>query len=693
MKNGDDIFPKFNYSLYMKWPLTTSLRKQTPTNKKAITYITNDKLTFTYMKIKNLVYTVFLVLFSFKGIAQTAEISTADKKYNKYAYIDAIATYEKVAEKGYVDEKMFQRLGNAYYFNAELTKAAKWYDALFTMNEEQDLEYYYRYAQTLKSIGDYAKADKMLELLNKKASTDTRGVLFEKNKNYLEQIKFNSGRFEITIAEINSKFSDYGSAYFNNKLVFASARDTGGVTKKRFKWTNRSFTNLYAVELKEDGSVGTPERFDKKVNSRYNESTPVFTKDGATMYFTRNNFLNGTKGRDDKRITLLKLYKASLVDGKWTDIIELPFNNDQYSVAHPALSLDEKKLYFASDMPGTLGQSDLFSVTINSDGSFGPPENLGTTINTEGRETFPFISGDNELYFASDGRPGLGGLDIFVSTITSDWTFSEVQNIGAPVNTQQDDFAFLLDSGSRTGFFSSNREGGIGYDDIYRFKETKKIACKQALFGTVVDAETNVVLGNAKVNLQDDQFNIIGEVVTGADGKYDFKVDCRKKYYLRAALLDYETKEEAVTIDQNTGKTEVPIALTKTICKVAVGDDLGKCFGIKMIFFNLDKSEVRKEAAFELEKILDVMKQHPEMKVDVRSHTDSRQTHAYNEKLSDRRAKATIAWLVKNGIAADRLTGKGYGETQLVNQCTDNVKCTEEEHQANRRSEFIIISL
>jgi outer membrane protein OmpA-like peptidoglycan-associated protein/tetratricopeptide (TPR) repeat protein len=641
------------------------------------------------MKIKNLVYTVFLVLFVIKGIAQTGSIANGDKKYDKYAYIDAIATYEKVAEKGYKDEKMFQRLGNAYYFNGELTKAVKWYDALFEMNDQQELEYYYRYGQTLKSTGDYAKADKMLELFNQKASTDKRGLLFEKNKNYLEQIKSNSGRFEIADAGINSKYSDYGSSFFDNKLVFASARDTGGIARVKFKWTNRSFTNLYSVELKADGSVGTPERLERKINSKFNESTPIFTKDGTTMYFTRNNFLKGSKGKDDKRITLLKLYKASYVDGKWANIIELPFNSDQYSVAHPALSVDEKKLYFAADMPGTLGQSDLYSATINSDGSFGKPENLGANINTEGRETFPFISGDNELYFATDGRPGLGGLDVFVSTIKSDSTFGEAQNIGAPINTKQDDFAFLMDSKNRTGFFSSNRDGGNGYDDIYRFSETRRLVCEQVLSGTIVDVETNVALGSTKINLLDDQFQIIGEVVTGADGKFSFKVNCGKKYYVRATRQYYETKEVPTTID----KTDLTLALTKAICKVAVGDDLAKCFGIKMIYFDLDKSFIRKEAAFELEKILDVMKQHPEMKIDVRSHTDSRQTAKYNEALSDRRAKSTIVWLVNNGIEASRLTGKGYGESQLINKCTDGTVCSEVEHQANRRSEFIIVSI
>ncbi|MDX6192112.1 OmpA family protein [Flavobacterium sp. Fl-318] len=649
------------------------------------------------MKIKKIAYTVFLSSVFFSGMAQKSGLDKAEKNYNQYAYIDAIAAYEKVADKGYKEEKMLQRLGNAYYFNGEFVKALKWYKALFGMNEQQEFEYYYRYAQTLKATGNYAKANKILELFNEKASTDKRGLLFEKNKNYLEQIKNNSGRFEIADAGINSKYSDYGSSFLDNKLIFASARDTGGVVKEKFKWTNKSFTNLYAAELLADGSMGVPKRFERKVNSKFNESTPVFTKDGLTMYFTRNNFLNGKKGVDDKKVTLLKLYKASFIEGKWTNIVELPFNSDQYSVAHPALSVDEKKLYFASDMPGTFGQSDLYSVIINTDGSFGKPENLGEKINTEGRETFPFISGDNELYFASDGRPGLGGLDVYVSTIKNDLTFSEVQNVGAPINTRLDDFGFILDSKSRTGFFSSNRDGGHGYDDVYRFSETRKLPCEEILSGTVIDAETSLVLENAKVNLLDNQLQVIGEVITSTDGKYSFKVNCNKEYFVRAARENYEANELPKAIDKTSltlplKKTPQKVA-EKTIEKLIVGDDLAKILHIKMIYFDLGKSIVRKEAAIELEKIRQVMIQNPSMKIDVRSHTDSRQTHAYNEKLSDRRAKATVAWLVKKGIAADRITGKGYGETQLLNKCADGVKCTTEEHQANRRSEFIIVSM
>jgi outer membrane protein OmpA-like peptidoglycan-associated protein/tetratricopeptide (TPR) repeat protein len=646
------------------------------------------------MKIKKLVCSLLLGILAIQGYSQKAKVAAADKQYDRYAFVDAIATYERIAEKGYKDEKMFQKLGNAYYFNAELKKAERWYGELFALNQEQEPEYYFRYSQSLKSVGDYTKADKMLELFNAKSGNDKRAKLFVSHKNYLEEIKANSGRYNVKDAGINSEFSDYGSSFSNSKLVFASARDTGGVSKKVFKWTNQSFTNLYSSEVNANGNLNTPERFGKNINSKFHESTPVFTKDGKAMFFTRNNYLDGKKGKDSKRVTLLKLYKATLdPSGQWENVIELPFNSDQYSVAHPALSPDDKILYFASDMPGTFGQSDLFKVTINDDGSYSKPVNLGPMINTEGRETFPYVSDENELYFASDGRPGLGGLDVFVAKIENDTVFKAIQNLGSPINGPQDDFAFLIDSKSRNGFFTSNREGGKGYDDIYAFTETRKLICEQALTGVVSSQQNGAVLAHAKVSLFDSNFQFIKESIANDFGEYSLEVVCGKIYYVRAEKQDYETKESSVTIDEITGKTDLPLRLTKAICKVAVGDDLGKCFGIKMIYFDLDKSFVRKEAAFELEKILDVMKQYPKMKIDVRSHTDSRQTHKYNEALSDRRAKSTVAWLVKNGIEASRLTGKGYGESQLVNKCGDGVDCAEAEHQANRRSEFIIISM
>lgn len=647
------------------------------------------------MKIyfKKLSYCAVILMFTLQGLSQKKSLSNADKNFADYSYVDAIATYEKVADKGYKDEKMFQKLGDAYYFIANLEKAEKWYTELFNMNANQQAEYCYRYSQTLKAVKNYAKADKILEQFSAKSADDQRAILYVNQRDYLNDIKSNSGRFEIADAGVNSEYSDYGSALYDNKLVFASARDTGGVSKKVFKWNNEYFTNLYLSEANVDGSMTKPKLFNKVVNSKFHESTPVFTKDLKTMYFTRNNYLDGKKRKDSKKVTLLKLYKANQEDGKWLNVQELPFNSNEYSVAHPALSIDEKTLYFASDMPGTKGLSDLFSVTINSDGTYGTPENLGFPINTASRETFPFISNDNKLYFASDGHPGLGGLDIFVSQVSPVNNYKEIQNVGAPVNSSKDDFGFLVDSNTNLGFFTSNREGGKGLDDIYKFVQTAKPICKQVLKGIVTDLETGLILSNTKLTLFDDQFKIISEISSGNNGKYSFEVVCGKIYYLRAEKVEYNTKESKVVIAATSGETTHSLELEKRKKVIGVGSDLAKSLDIPILYFDLDKSFIRKDAAFELEKVLAVMQQYPTMKIDIRSHTDSRQTNVYNEKLSNKRAKSTRSWLIAKGIDETRLTAKGYGETQLVNKCADGVDCTEQEHQANRRSEFVIVSI
>jgi outer membrane protein OmpA-like peptidoglycan-associated protein/tetratricopeptide (TPR) repeat protein len=645
------------------------------------------------MKTKIILIAIIISSLTFRGFAQKDAEKSADKKYEQYAYINAIKTYERIAKKGYKSEEMFKKLGNSYYFNAELEKAEKWYEELFSMTQDVDAEYFYRYAQTLKAKEQYTKADEMLLKFSEKSGADSRGKLFNSNRNYLYEIKANSGRYKIEDAGINTKYSEYGGAYHGNKLIFTSARDTGFLFQRKHKWSNQYFTKLYAVEMVSDTTLGKPEKFANKIRIPFHEATPIFTKDGQTMYFTQNNYLKGKKGKNSEKITLFKIYKAKLIDKEWSNVEELPFDSDNYSVAHPTLSPDEKTLYFASDMPGTKGQSDIFKCTIDEEGNYGIPENLGSKINTEGRESFPFISEENELYFASDGHPGLGGLDIFVVEIAKDGTFKKVKNIGEPANSSADDFGFLIDSKTKRGFLTSNREGGKGLDDIYQFLETKSLRCNQELSGIVTDLESGINLPNTKVSLFDDKFKLLTTYLSDKNGHYHFEVECENDYYIRAEKVEYTTFEKRINIPNETGKTEIPIQLEKTIKAVKNGDDLAKTFGIKIIYFDLDKSNIREDAAIELEKILDVMVENPTIKINIKSHTDSRASFEYNDQLSERRAKSTLEWLIKNGIDAGRLTAKGYGERELVNKCSDDVPCSEEEHQANRRSEFIINGL
>ncbi|RYG53834.1 MAG: flagellar motor protein MotB [Chitinophagaceae bacterium] len=645
------------------------------------------------MKLKYICMALMLTV-SLSGNAQEVKIKKADKAYDKYAYIDAIKTYERVAEKGYKDAEMFKKLGNAYYFNAELEKAERWYSELFAMDVDVEAEYYYRYSQTLKATEQYDKANAMLDKFNAKSGNDLRAKIYERDKDYLKTIEENSERYIAENAGINSPESDFGTSFIGNQLIFASSRIIKSTSRKVHTWTNQAFTALYASTVDGDGNLLEPEIFQPAIDSKFNESTPVFTSDGKTMYFTRNNYNAGKKRKDSNRVTLLKLYRGTVDNaGNFTDIMDLPFNSDQYSTAHPSLSPDEKTLYFASDMPGSFGQSDLYKVSINADGSFGSPQNLGNTINTEGKETFPFLSNDNELYFSSDGHQGLGGLDIFVSKIEGN-VLGEVRNIGTPLNSPMDDFAFFIDTKSQVGFFTSNRKGGLGFDDIYKFKELRKITCEQLISGTVKEISTGKVLADARITLYDENMNRIKETYSDHRGLYLFDpVECKKLYHIRAEKIDYGTVEETIVIGGESGKTELDIELEPSIVPVKVGDDLAKVFQIEIIYFDLDKWVIRPDAAFDLSKIVEVMKENPTMRVDVRSHTDSRQTHEYNKKLSDRRAKSTVEWMARQGIDPNRLTGKGYGESELRNGCSDNVPCSEEQHQLNRRSEFIILSL
>ena len=647
------------------------------------------------MKIKNCAK-VCLLIFSFFGYTQEVKFKKANSNYENFQYEDAIVTYEKVAKKGYKSVELFSKLGDSYYFQSKLKEANKWYNDLFSLKKKLNSEYYFRYAQTLKAVGNYKKADEMMEKFNQVNTSDMRAILSKAQLDYLEAIKNNSGRYTVQNAGINSEFSDYGASFYKNTLVFASARDTGGVFVKKHSWTNQSFTNLYGSLMADNGSLLKPEKFSKKINSKYHESTPVFTNDGLTMYFTRNNYLNGKKGRDSKKSVLLKLYKATKNDGKWDNVSELPFNSNQYSCAHPALSPDEKTLYFSSNMPGSKGMSDIYKVAILSDGNFGKPINLGDKINTQARETFPFISNNNELYFASDGHPGLGGLDVFVAQLNENGTHGKIKNVGEPVNSNFDDFGFIIDTNSNIGFFSSNRENdNLGYDDIYRFTETIPMPkeLQQSLMGVVVDSSTQLPIEGVKLALFDVNYVKLGEVISDKEGKFDFgAVDFGNKFRIIPEQKDFVTLE-SIIITKESDTKDIKMVMTPKLQPFHVGEDLRKTLGIDIIYFDLDKANIRKDAEVELAKILEVMKQYPTMEIDVRSHTDSRQTANYNLVLSDKRVKSTIKWLIENGIDAKRLTGRGYGESQLLNECSDDIPCTEVAHQANRRSEFIITKL
>ncbi len=640
---------------------------------------------------------VFIILLLGQTLfAQEKKLEKGKKKYDRYQYIDAQKTYLKIIEKGYKDADLLKNLANSYYFNSQFKEALPWYKELIdSYTDEVEPEHYFRYAQTLRANEYYKEADKYMQKFIELTPDNETKLLLDSSE-YLGRIDFQSGRYEIENSSVNSSYTDFGTTFYDRFVVFSSSRDTLIFEKTIHQWNDASFLDLYKAEYDPtNGELSEIEKFSKTINTKFHESTPVFTKDGQTVYFTRNNFNEGKYGKDEKGINRLKIYRSFKKEqGGWTTPESLSFNSNEYSVAHPALNIDEKILYFSSDMPGGKGLSDIYKVTINPDGSFGEPENLGSRINTPGKDTFPFISANNDLYFASNGHMGLGGLDVFVTRLNPE-TKEEglVINVGKPVNSSKDDFAFIVDDKSKRGYFSSNRQGGVGGDDIYSFLQLEdlKSFCKITIAGVITDKDTNEILPGAKISVYDSSNSLIQSFIVGVEASYNQQVECGSKYFIRAEKEEYVTLERLVNTLDETQTMNIPLAMEKKIKSADVGDDLAKILSLKPIYFDFNGDYIRTDATIELAKIVEVMNQYPQMKVEVRSHTDSHGDDQYNLELSERRAKATVAYIIDKGIAVDRLMGKGYGETQPINDCGNDTNCKKSEYQLNRRSEFIII--
>ncbi len=595
-------------------------------------------------------------------------------------------------DKGYVSADLLKKLGNSYYFNADYVEAAEVYKRLVeNYPSDVDPKYYFRYAQTLKTLGEYKNSKAAMGKFIEATSNDVRATTFSGEKDYLEEIKKNSGRYDIGAFEYNSPYSEFAPSFYKEGIIFSSDRDTGNFARYRHTWNSKDFLDLYKVNV-DSSSLNSVTKLGDKLNTRLHESTSISTKDGNTIYFTRNNYKEGNYVKDENGVIRLKIFKATLFDGVWTNTVELPFNSDSYSVAHPALSPDEKILYFASDMPGTLGESDIFKVSIDGDGGFGTPVSLGKTINTEARETFPFVTSEDVLYFASDGHPGLGGLDIFATKIADAKLDGAIVNVGESVNSNMDDFTFIFDEESRKGYFASNRSGGQGADDIYTFIENTPLVleCVQEISGTVRDKVTNDILVGATIKVIDENNVDILSTITDSEGNYSLSLDCFQGNFVRALTQGYVPSEEYLEKSDSKPKI-IDFYLERDTVTAGFGDDLAKLLQLSTIYFDFDKYNIRKDSEVEVEKVIAAMEKYPSLKIKVNSHTDSKGKDSYNLMLSQKRAEATINYMIANGITADRLEKEGFGETKLINQCSNGSNCTAAEHELNRRSEFIIL--
>ncbi len=504
-----------------------------------------------------------------KGLFNKRKFERANDQFNNLAYSHALTLYNELAVDHYRMNDIVPKLGDCYYHLGNTEMAEKWYaDAVVFDSIAPD--YYYKYAQMLRSNGKYTESEKWLDRYHKFKNQDSRVEDVLSKKDLLEVLSKQKSMYTVTeMKKLNSEFAEFGAIPWNGKILFTSGRPHNLVVETSYAWNEKPFLDLYVYDTSQ---VKHPiYLFDHNVNTKYHEGPASFAKDNTILYFTRNSYDKGKRTDGKNGTNHLMLFKAEFLNGKWENITSLPFNDKEYSVGHPSVSPDGKRLYFASDMQGTRGGTDIFYVDIISETEYGKPVNLGKNINTEGNEMFPFMGNDG-LYFSSDGQAGLGGLDIFFSKLLPDGTFGEAQNLGAPVNSCKDDFNYVANTDGRSGFFASNRPGGSGDDDIYAFTLGQLL-----LNGIVRDTSNqNLPIEKAEVSLNSASGEMITKTETDKNGVFSFNAAFDTKYKLGIVKAGYDTNQKWVSTEgtkESTVNTFINLGVIKPVVLIGVITD------------------------------------------------------------------------------------------------------------------------
>lgn len=626
--------------------------------------------------MKKLYTILILAVLGFQPMtAQNEDTEKADEHFDQMEYVQAIEEYTELVEDGEANDYVYKRLAEANY-NIYNTKEAERYYAMIQNSDIMTSEDLFRYAQMLKANQKFEESNQVMRRFAEMAPNDDRAEQFLENPNYIPQLLEAKEKFTVKRLDINTPHSDFGGFEKGNKFYFTSSRDgdnTFGLTG----------LDIYFAPIEGD-QLGEVEEVPGEVNTKFNEGTIAITDDGKTMYFTRINYVDGDYESAEDGKSKLQLLSAELINGEWEDVKKLPFNENGFSTGHPALSPDGKILYFVSNRPGGFGGTDIYKVEINEDGTFGEPENLGRTINTAGKEFTPYVGSGGTLYFSSDGQLGLGGLDVFYAEPDGDG-FKRPKNMGRPVNSVGDDLSFSINEETMEGYISSNRgteDAEQPNDDIFKVKQLEPL-CELELIASVTDANTNESLSGATVTLYDDQENQIASRTTDYNGEVTFQVGCDQEYVVQVNMDDYESESETV---EETEENSVTVDIELNPIEEIIQEEE---VVLNPIHFEFDKSNITAQAAFELDKLVEVMQKYPEMQIQVYGHTDNRGSDRYNQQLSERRAKSTVQYVISKGIDASRISGEGKGESEPAVDCAPN--CTEEQHQMNRRSQFIIV--
>ena len=607
---------------------------------------------------------------TFTGAAQSIE--KANELFRIKSYVKAIEIYKKLP----ATKEALLNLGDCYYYNLDVRNASNIYETLYSVYKDSLPEdFYFKYADALKGVKKYYKSDAIAgAYLGREFNTNDLRELLETVVPFSYQVN-RLKTFDNTVA--------FGPYVFNEELIFASPASNGS---KKYKWNNLPYLNLFKGVLNEDNTLDSIIPYSHSINSPSHESSVCITKNGQTIYFSRTD--PDRHLVDGIMVATVKIYKATWNKGKWDGIEMLPFSSDFYSVQHPVLSNDGNRLYFSSDMPDSLGSFDIYYVDILGDNTYGEPVNMGEIINTKYREQYPFIDIDNNLYFSSNGHVGFGGLDLFLSKNDSG-TYLSPLNLGEAINSSRDDFAYTHGRTQDEGFISSNRDG---IDQIYRFERTSKVR-EYVIQGFVLDKTSKSLLPETQVTLYGKDGNLIATVTSDEFGRYELPTLPNEFYSLEAYKPLYIPSRESFNTNDSgdiTFNIELEIESYDDAEDIVVEKEDGYTYiELENIYFDLDRWEIKDEAARTLDVLVDLLKKYPRMEIELGAHTDSRATPSYNLALSQKRADAAMNYIVSKGVSQGRINARGYGESQPLVDCGGN--CSDVEYSINRRCEFIIV--
>ncbi|SMO67256.1 OmpA family protein [Solitalea koreensis] len=659
--------------------------------------------------MKKIVFTSILLAVFMSTVYGQAELREANRQAEMYNFSDALNLYKAAWEKRETLASA-KGLANCYRQLNDYKFMESWYAKVVQMEGHDAMDLFF-YAEALRNNSKYAEAKlyygKYAVMAADKQLTNTAKLIASCDSAQIWMSKPVKYSFHLDTT-LNSGQGDFAAVAYQNGVVFSSDRITEqGLRKDRrflvfnannnlhkavYGWTGNSYLKLYYAEMK-DGVAKSPILFASNLSGDFHNGPATFSPNGDEIYFTRTRGITNAKEYTDdrsqqKNYTIkLEIYSAVFdqESRSWSAPKPFEFNSPiQYSVGDPCFSPDGKRLYFASDMPGGFGGTDLYFCERKDDGSWSNPLNLGAKINSVGNERSPSFDKKGDFYFASNGRVGMGGLDIYYCK-GEKTTWTEPQNMGYPINTPQDDFLITFNNDGKSGFLSSNRFGGRGSDDIYSFvrKELKFI-----LEGTVTNRKSGKKLQNAIVTLYDKTGNTNVKLATDENGFFKFHLAEESDYSLTAEKTNYITgRKDGISTK---GKVESAILYAKLDLGID-SIEIDKAIKIENIYYDLDKWNIRADALPELDKLVQAMNDNPTMVIELASHTDSRAGDAYNMTLSKKRAQSAVDYIISKGIDKSRIIAKGYGETRPINKCVNGVPCTEDQYQQNRRTEFTIL--